>query len=38
MSQLKKVKLPIYAVDMGKNNPLPVLWDVRGEQQEICAV
>ena len=29
MSQLKKVKLPIYAVDMGKNNPLPVLWDVR---------
>lgn len=28
MEELKRVKLPIYAVDMGKNNPLPFLWDI----------
>ena len=34
MSQLKKVKLTIYSVDMGRNNPMPVLWDVRGNNRK----
>lgn len=34
MSQLKKVKLPIYAVDMGKNNPLPAFWDIKEKNRK----
>ncbi len=37
MVEIKKTKLNICAVDMGKNNPLPFLWDIRQDVKHFIA-